>query len=110
MISQAYLDKIQNLANKSDMIFELKHRITDAQLIDLLNRARIIIFTPPVLEPFGYAPLEANACGLPVIAVAEGGVRESIQDGINGLLVEHEPRSMARAIELYSLTTHFTSA
>jgi glycosyltransferase involved in cell wall biosynthesis len=99
MISQAYLGKIQNLANQSGVDFELKHRITDAQLVDLLNRARMMLYAPR-LEPFGYAPLEANACGLPVIAVAEGGVRETVQDGINGLLVEHEPHSMARAIEL----------
>ena len=32
----------------------------------------------PRLEPFGLAPLEANACGLPVIAVPEGGVRETV--------------------------------
>jgi glycosyltransferase involved in cell wall biosynthesis len=53
----------------------------------------------PRLEPFGYAPLEANACGTPVIAVAEGGVRETIQDGVNGILVEHASASMAAAIE-----------
>ncbi|MGA2423956.1 MAG: glycosyltransferase family 4 protein [Terriglobales bacterium] len=99
MISQPYLNRIQNLADKSGVDFELKHRITDAELIDLLNRAWMMLYAPR-LEPFGYAPLEANACGLPVIAVAEGGVRETIQDGINGLLVEHEPHNIAEAIEL----------
>jgi glycosyltransferase involved in cell wall biosynthesis len=34
-----------------------------------------------------------------VVAVAEGGVRETVVDGVNGLLVEHDPRAMARAIE-----------
>jgi glycosyltransferase involved in cell wall biosynthesis len=53
----------------------------------------------PRLEPFGYAPLEANACGVPVVAVAEGGMRETIQDGLNGLMVEHDPERMAAAIE-----------
>jgi glycosyltransferase involved in cell wall biosynthesis len=53
----------------------------------------------PRLEPFGLAPLEANACGLPVIAVAEGGVRETIIDGVNGLLVQHQPQMMAHAIQ-----------
>ena len=51
------------------------------------------------LEPLGLAPLEANACGLPVVAVAEGGVRETIIDGVTGLLVQHQPQAMARAIE-----------
>jgi glycosyltransferase involved in cell wall biosynthesis len=98
MIDELYLNRIRNLANKVDVDFELKHRVADAELIDLLNRARIMLYAPR-LEPFGFAPLEANACGLPVVAVSEGGVRETIQDGINGLLVEHDPRSMAQAIE-----------
>ncbi|HYF63604.1 MAG TPA: glycosyltransferase, partial [Herpetosiphonaceae bacterium] len=42
----------------------------------------------PHLEPFGLAPLEANACGAPVVAAAEGGVRETVLDGVSGLLVE----------------------
>jgi glycosyltransferase involved in cell wall biosynthesis len=53
----------------------------------------------PRLEPFGLAPLEANACGLPVVAVAEGGVRETIIDGVNGLLVQHQPQMMANAVQ-----------
>jgi glycosyltransferase involved in cell wall biosynthesis len=53
----------------------------------------------PRLEPFGLAPLEANACGLPVVAVAEGGVRETIIDGVNGFLVQHQPQMMAHAIQ-----------
>jgi glycosyltransferase involved in cell wall biosynthesis len=53
----------------------------------------------PRLEPFGLAPLEANACGLPVVAVAEGGLRETIIDGVNGFLVQHQPQMMADAIQ-----------
>jgi glycosyltransferase involved in cell wall biosynthesis len=52
----------------------------------------------PRLEPFGLAPLEANACGLPVIAVPEGGVRETILDGVNGWLVPDE-NAMATVLE-----------
>jgi glycosyltransferase involved in cell wall biosynthesis len=98
MVSEPYLDQVRNLADHAGVNFELKHRIPDEEVIDLLNRARMMLYAPR-LEPFGYAPLEANACGLPVVAVAEGGVRETVQNGINGLLVEHEPQSMARAIE-----------
>lgn len=98
MVSEVYLKQMRQLADQSGVNFEVKYRIEDAELVDLLNRARMMLYAPR-LEPFGLAPLEANACGLPVIAVAEGGVRESIQDGINGLLVEHDPESMAHAIE-----------
>ncbi len=40
----------------------------------------------PILEPFGLAPLEANACELPVVAVAEVGIHEIVIDGVTGLL------------------------
>ena len=36
---------------------------------------------------------------MPVIAVAEGGVRETVIDQVNGLLVQHNPASMAAAID-----------
>lgn len=52
----------------------------------------------PRLEPFGFAPIEAGACGLPVIAVAEGGVRETVIDDETGLLVHNAPRAVADAV------------
>jgi glycosyltransferase involved in cell wall biosynthesis len=71
--------------------------VSDAELLDALNRARVMLYTSR-LEPFGYAPLEANACGTPVVAVAEGGVRETVLDGVNGFLAERDPASLAAAL------------
>ncbi|MFZ1310072.1 MAG: glycosyltransferase family 4 protein, partial [Candidatus Microthrix parvicella] len=65
--------------------FELEQRVDDARLVDLLNRASLMAYAPR-LEPLGLAPLEAGACGLPVVAVAEAGVRETVVDGITGSL------------------------
>jgi glycosyltransferase involved in cell wall biosynthesis len=53
----------------------------------------------PRLEPFGLVPLEAGACGTPVIVVAEGGLRETVVDGVNGLVADPTPAGMAAAIE-----------
>jgi len=72
--------------------------IGDNELVEILNRAAAMVYAPR-LEPFGLVPLEANACGLPVVAVAEGGVREAVTDGVNGLLVQHHPQAMAHAIQ-----------
>ncbi len=93
-----YLPELTELARKSGVDFITAVGITDAQLVDFLNRALMLVYTPR-LEPFGYAPLEANACGLPIVAVSEGGVRETVVDGVNGLLVEHDRRKVAAAIE-----------
>jgi glycosyltransferase involved in cell wall biosynthesis len=79
------------------VVFEVLQNIRDEDLVQLLNQAAAMAYAPR-LEPFGYAPLEANACGTPVIAVAEGGVRETVRDGYTGYLVEADPRAMATAI------------
>ena len=72
--------------------------IADAEVVGLLNRARLMVYAPR-LEPFGLAPIEAAACGLPVVAVAEGGVRETVIDGQTGFLVENSPAAVADAID-----------
>ena len=61
--------------------------LRDQELVSPLSRAKFMIYAPR-LKPFGFAPLEANSCGTSVIALAEGGVRETVKDGINGHLVE----------------------
>ena len=89
---------MRSLAESQRVTFEARASIDDNELVDILNRAIAMVYAPR-LEPFGLAPLEANACGLPVVAVAEGGVRETIIDGVNGLLVQHQPQMMAHAIQ-----------
>src|SRR6266478_142067 len=103
-----YYEKMRSLAESHRVTFEARARIDDNELVDILNRATAMVYAPR-LEPFGLAPLEANACGLPVIAVPEGGVRETIIDGVNGLLVQHQPQAMARAIERLRDDKHLTA-
>ncbi len=91
------LNHLKRIADENEVDFEPRLLISDEELISLLNRASVMLHASR-LEPFGYAPLEANSCGTPVIAVAEGGMRETIQDGENGLLVENEPDAMAAAL------------
>ena len=92
-----YLREMEVLARSLRISFEPKLLVSDDALVALLNTATVLAYAPR-LEPFGLAPLEANACELPVVAVHEGGVRETIIDGENGLLVESHPRDMASAL------------
>jgi glycosyltransferase involved in cell wall biosynthesis len=92
-----YEDEMRRLAASLGVRFEPRKLISDAEVVETLNRAALFIYTSR-LEPFGFAPLEANACGTPVIAVAEGGVRETVKDGVNGWLVDSEPEAIAEAM------------
>jgi glycosyltransferase involved in cell wall biosynthesis len=97
-VGPAYLRELTSLAASLNVCFEPRQGVTDAELVALLNRAAIFVYAPR-LEPFGLAPLEAGACGLPVVAVGEGGVRETVLDGVNGVLTEPDPAAMAAAIQ-----------
>jgi len=57
---------------------------------DLLGQAKAIIMPVRWDEPFGLAPVEAMACGTPVIAYNQGSMPELVQDGLNGLLAKDQ--------------------
>jgi len=84
-----YLHDIKRLAEELDVDFVFKSNVDESTLISYLQQSFAMIYTPR-LEPFGYAPLEANLCGLPVVGIAEGGMRETIIDGVNGFLTPTE--------------------
>ena len=54
---------------------------------------------PSAYETFSLATFEAAASGLPIIATAVNGVRELIEDGRNGFLIEPEPRVIAERLK-----------
>jgi glycosyltransferase involved in cell wall biosynthesis len=102
-----YRTEIEALARSLGVCLRLCVGIPDPEVIDLLNRAAVMIYTSR-LEPFGFAPLEANACETPVVAIAEGGARETIQHGVNGLLVDDDDseRLGASVLELLDRPEH----
>ncbi|WP_218822445.1 glycosyltransferase [Geodermatophilus pulveris] len=60
-------------------------RVDDAGLRDLYRRCRALVM--PGLEDFGIVPVEAQACGAPVLALDAGGARDSVVPGLTGDLV-----------------------
>jgi glycosyltransferase involved in cell wall biosynthesis len=62
--------------------------VADDRLADLY--ARCVALVVPNVEEFGIAAVEAQAAGRPVVAVGQGGVRETVLDGRTGVLVEGE--------------------
>jgi len=61
---------------------EFKGYLTDKEVRGYYQKCRALIF--PGVEDFGLTPLETQACGRPVIAFGEGGVLESVIEGVSG--------------------------
>jgi glycosyltransferase involved in cell wall biosynthesis len=59
---------------------------TDEEIRTLYARTSAVLL--PGVEDFGMVPVEAQACGTPVVALGQGGARETVRDGVSGVLVE----------------------
>jgi glycosyltransferase involved in cell wall biosynthesis len=71
--------------------------VSDTVLRDQYRGALALVL--PGEEDFGMAPVEALACGTPVVALARGGTPESVTDGVTGYLVaDQTPEAFAAAM------------
>lgn len=72
-------------------------RVSDSTVRDLYRRAAVVLM--PGEEDFGIVPLEAQACGTPVVALARGGALETVIPEQTGMLAEDpSPAAFAEAI------------
>lgn len=71
------------------------------QRLKTFYNAADVFVTTPWYEPFGITPLEAMACGRPVIGADVGGIRYSVAHRETGLLVPpKDPASLADALAM----------
>jgi glycosyltransferase involved in cell wall biosynthesis len=88
---------LEGLAAQHAVRLQIETGIGQHELVERYNAAALLAYAP-YNEPFGLVPLEAMACGTPVIGVAEGGVCESVVDGQTGQLVPRDRDRFASAI------------
>lgn len=75
--------RCRKLADGADVTF--LGRVSDEDLRDVYRRATAMVM--PGEEDFGITPVEAMACGTPVIALGVGGALDSVVDGVTGTFV-----------------------
>lgn len=76
---------------------EMLGRVDDESLRDLYRRAKALVF--PQVEDFGIIPVEAMACGCPVVAHAAGGALDSVTADSGVLFEEQTPAAIIEAVE-----------
>jgi glycosyltransferase involved in cell wall biosynthesis len=80
-----------------------------SSLKEHMQRAKAFVFAAE--EDFGIIPVEAQACGTPVIAYGKGGALETVQEGVSGVFFpEQTPRAILEAVERFEQQTWNPSA
>jgi glycosyltransferase involved in cell wall biosynthesis len=99
------LQRLQQLAGDSAEFLGWR---SDEEIRSLYQRASAVLL--PGVEDFGMVPVEAQACGTPVVALNEGGAAESVIDGTTGVLVNgRSPEALADGLRR-AMDTRFDPA
>lgn len=81
-------------------IFREKGRsVAEKDLVLIYNKSKVLVALNQY-EPFGLIPLEAISCGVPVIAVGEGGYKETVVDKKTGFLIGRDVNELYEKISV----------
>ncbi|GAA4415501.1 glycosyltransferase family 4 protein [Georgenia halophila] len=90
--------RLREIAGTGSVPVTFVNAPSDALLYALYQSAGAFVF-PPV-EDFGIMPVEAMASGCPVVSLGEGGAKESVRDGVSGVIARDDTvESIAEAAE-----------
>jgi glycosyltransferase involved in cell wall biosynthesis len=96
LADEGYLAELKKLAASLEVDVEFRCLVSEKELLRLMQASACVLYTPR-LEPFGYVPLEAVACGTPVVTVAEGGLRETMAPGY-GCVADPTPSAIGEKV------------
>jgi glycosyltransferase involved in cell wall biosynthesis len=71
---------------------------TQQEILALLPQYDAFLFPTEYREPFGFAPIEAAACGTVPIITATAGSAERLVDGVHALKIDRTPEALAAAV------------
>jgi glycosyltransferase involved in cell wall biosynthesis len=89
--------RVEELARARNVELVIDTGLDEPAVVDRYQRALMTVCAAR-LEPFGLTPIESMGCGTPVVAINEAGYRESVVDGVTGILVEPDMASLAAGI------------
>jgi glycosyltransferase involved in cell wall biosynthesis len=91
-------DVLLRLAGSLGVALEVRTEISDVELAEAYAGAIALLYLGHN-EPFGLASIEAQACGCPAIVADEGGLPETVVDGVTGRVVPRAAEPAAEAID-----------
>jgi glycogen(starch) synthase len=85
---KGFLDRLQAMIVTANLQARVHYQgqLPRAQMPNVYHAHDVLVFPTITEEPFALVPLEAMACGIPVIATTTGGTRELVTDGENALV------------------------
>ncbi|PTU32926.1 glycosyltransferase [Stenotrophobium rhamnosiphilum] len=78
-------DKLVSLSNSN---IQWHFALPDAEKLDLMQKSRAVMF--PQEEDFGIVPIEAMACGTPLVAYRSGGATETVVENVSGIFFDEQ--------------------
>ncbi len=92
-----YSEELRCMAKDNSVDLTIKYRPSQQELACLYSQALALVLVS-TMEPFGLVAIEAMASGTPVIGIKEAAIRESVIDGVTGILVDRDAGQIAAAI------------